>query len=80
VVPGGGLAPDQSRWIPSRSTFLLQVKVLSRVFRGKFRAGLRRLFARHQLHFFGEGMPLHEEKNFALFIGKTGSSNAMKNP
>ena len=68
VVPGGGLAPDHSRWIASRSSFLLPVKVLSRVFRGKFVAGLRRLFARHQLRFFGECMPLHEEKHFALFL------------
>jgi hypothetical protein len=42
--------------------------VLSRVFRGKFVAGLRRLFARHQLRFFGECMPLHEETHFALFL------------
>jgi len=41
---------------------------LSRVFRGKFVAGLRRLFARHRLGFFGECMPLHEEKHFALFL------------
>src|SRR6201987_3976239 len=68
VVPGGGLAPDHARWIASRSSFLLPVKVLSRVFRGKFVAGLRRLFARHQLRFFGEYMPLHEEKHFAPFL------------
>ena len=68
VVPGGGLAQDHSRWIASRSTFLLPVKVLSRVFRGKFVAGLRRLFARHQLRFFGECMPLHEEQHFAFFL------------
>jgi hypothetical protein len=68
VVPGGGLAPDQARWIASRSGFLLPVKVLSRVFRGKCVAGLRRLFARHQLRFFGECMPLHENKHFALFL------------
>jgi hypothetical protein len=68
VVPGGGLAPDHSRWIASRSSFLLPVKVLSRVFRGKFLAGLRRLFARDQLRFFGQCMPLHEEKHFALFL------------
>ena len=68
VVPGGGLAPDHSRWIASRSSFLLPVKVLSRVFRGKFLAGLRRLFARDQLRFFGECMPLREEKRFALFL------------
>ena len=68
VVPGGGLAPDHSRWIASRSSFLLPVKVLSRVFRGKFVAGLRRLFARHQLRFFGECTPLHKEEYFAVFL------------
>jgi hypothetical protein len=68
VVPGGGLAPDHARWITSRSSFLLPVKVLSRVFRGKFVAGLRQLFARHQLRFFGERAPLHEERRFALFL------------
>ena len=68
VVPAGGLAPDHSRWMASRSTFLLPVKVLSRVFRGKFVAALRRLFARDPLRFFGECMPLHEEKRFALFL------------
>ena len=39
VVPGGGFAPDHSRWIASRSSFLLPVKALSRVFRGKFVTG-----------------------------------------
>ena len=68
VVPGGGLAPDHTCWISAPSNFFLPVKVLSRVFRGKFVAGLRRLFARHQLRFFGECMPLHEEKHFALFL------------
>ena len=68
VVPGGGLSPDHSRWIASRSNFLLPVKVLSRVFRGKFVAGLRRLFARHQLRFFGECRPIQEEKRFAVFL------------
>jgi hypothetical protein len=68
VVPGGGLAPDHSRWIASRSSFLLPVKVLSRVFRGKFLAGPRLLFARDQLRFFGQCRPLHEEKHFAHFL------------
>jgi hypothetical protein len=37
VVPGGGLAPDSDRWIPCRSKrFFLSVRVLSRLFRGKF--------------------------------------------
>jgi hypothetical protein len=40
----------------------------SRLFRGKFVAGLRRLFARDQLRFFGECVPLHNQKRFAVFL------------
>ena len=46
VVPGGGLSPDGTRWVASPSNFFLPVRVLSRVFRGKFLAGLRAAFAR----------------------------------
>jgi hypothetical protein len=45
AVPGGGLSPDGTRWIGSRPGFFLPVRVLSRVFRGKFLAGLRAAFA-----------------------------------
>lgn len=34
VIPGGGLSPDGSRWIASKSRFFLPVKVLSKMFRG----------------------------------------------
>jgi hypothetical protein len=36
VVPGGGLSPDGSKWIGCRPGFFLPVRVLSKVFRGKF--------------------------------------------
>src|SRR3989454_4009784 len=49
VLPAGGLSPDHRRWIRPRYPFFLPVKVLSRVFRGKFLAGLKRLHHRHQL-------------------------------
>jgi putative transposase/transposase-like zinc-binding protein len=55
VVPGGGLSPDSSRWIGCSPDFLLPVRVLSRVFRGKFLAGLRRAFAQGQLRFASAG-------------------------
>ena len=43
VVPAGGLSPDHQRWIhPKYAGFFLPVKVLSRVFRGKFVEALRR--------------------------------------
>jgi hypothetical protein len=51
VVPGGGLSADGTRWVASPGNFFLPVRVLSRVFRGKFLAGLRAAFARGELHF-----------------------------
>lgn len=68
VVPGGGLAPDHTQWIPSPSNFFLPVKVLSRVFRRKFVAGLRRAFRSHQLGFYGECMALANQSNFSAFL------------
>jgi hypothetical protein len=68
VVPGGGLSPDHGHWISSRSHFFLPVEVLSRVFRGKFVAGLRRAFRRKQLAFHGACLPLANEKAFAKYL------------
>jgi hypothetical protein len=68
VVPGGGLSPDQQRWIPSQPGFFLPVRVLSRVFRGKFVAGLKRLFRKNQLQFFGACQHLSAAKAFNDFL------------
>jgi Putative transposase len=51
VVPGGGLSPDGTRWVASPANFFLPVRVLSRVVRGKFLAGLRAAFANGELRF-----------------------------
>jgi Putative transposase/Transposase zinc-binding domain len=51
VVTGGGLSPNGTRWIASPSNFFLPVRVLSRVFRGKFLAGLRAALAKGELRF-----------------------------
>jgi len=67
-VPGGGLSPDHTRWIPARSGFFLSVRVLSCVFRGKFVAGLRRVFRKRQLVFHGACSPLNSDTNFAAFV------------
>ncbi len=42
IVPGGGLLPDRSQWLPSRSDFFVPVKALSPIFRAKFRDGLKK--------------------------------------
>ena len=48
AIPAGGLSLDHRQWVRPRYPFL-PVKVLSRVFRGKFLAGLKRLHRRNQL-------------------------------
>lgn len=68
VIPGGGLAPDLESWIPSPRNFFLPVRVLSRVFRGKFVAGLKKLFRKNKLRFFGPCKQLSSAKEFAVFL------------
>jgi len=68
VIPAGGLAPDHSCWIRRRDRFFLPKGVLSRVFRGKFVAGLRRAYQQNQLRFAGPLQPLSSEKRFAAFL------------
>lgn len=51
VVPGGGSSADGTRWVASPGNFFLPVRVLSRVFRGKFLAGLRAALAKGELRF-----------------------------
>jgi len=68
VVSGGGLSADESRWIASREYYFLPVKVLSRVFRNKFRALLQRAFDRGELGFYGELIPLADADAFRRFL------------
>lgn len=68
VIPSGGLSPDHQRWIHPRYPFLLPVKVLSRVFRGKFIAGLKRAFHTGELRFPGRMKMLAERKAFHAFL------------
>jgi Putative transposase/Transposase zinc-binding domain len=63
IVPGGGIAPD-GRWVSSRPTFLLPVRVLGALFRRLF---LTRLFELHEagrLAFFGSMAYLADRRAF----------------
>jgi hypothetical protein len=68
VVSGGGLAQNGSRWIASRKHYFLPVKVLSRVFRNKFRALLDKAYRQGELRFYGELQPLAEPQAFGRFL------------
>ena len=61
VVSGGGLCEGGTRWVASKPHYFLPVKVLSRVFRNKYRALLQKAFQRGELQFFGELQPLADE-------------------
>jgi hypothetical protein len=68
VLAAGGLAPDHSRWISSHRSFFLPVKVLSRVFRGKFVAGLKTAFREGKLQFHGHLIPLAQPRVFPSWL------------
>jgi len=68
VVPGGGLAPDEERWIGCRPGFFLPVRVLSRRFRTLFLAGLERDFHQGRLRFGGSLAPLADPGAFARYL------------
>jgi hypothetical protein len=68
VIPAGGLSPDHQSWVHPRYPFFLPVKVLSRVFRGKFVAGLKRAFQAGELCLPGGLKLLAEEKAFRSFL------------
>ena len=82
VVPGGGLAiPAKSsgntatvpgdqvpRWVSCRPNWFLPVRVLGRVFRGKYLAALRAAYQAGQLQFAGSTLPLASPAAWATSI------------
>src|SRR6202167_80066 len=68
VIPCGGLSADHQSWVHPRYPFFLPVKVLSRVFRGKFVDGLKHAFQNRKLLFPGSLKPLGEAKAFHAFL------------
>jgi Putative transposase/Transposase zinc-binding domain len=68
ILAAGGMSPDHTRWISSSRRFFLPIKVLSRVFRGKFVAGLKAAFYAGTLKFHGSVLYLGEPRAFASWL------------
>ena len=65
LIPAGGLAPDNSRWIATkRHGFFLPVRVLSRMFRGKLLSFLKQSYRRSELCFPGKLTALSTPRAF----------------
>ena len=77
IVPGGGLACDRKgvatephTWVSSRPNFLVSVRVLSRLFRGKYLAALRQAYDSGELSFAGSTTALAARPAFTAFLTK----------
>ena len=68
VIPAGGLSLDHTHWVHSQNRFFLPLKVLSRVFRGKFVVSLKQTFQSGRLSFHGNLAPLAQPKAFAAWL------------
>lgn len=64
IIPGGGISRDGTQWVRCRDTFFLPVKVLSRLFRGKFLHYLLEAFKKGKLKFHGQLFALRSARAF----------------
>ncbi|MCB9877502.1 MAG: IS91 family transposase [Planctomycetes bacterium] len=69
VVPGGGLSADGS-WVACRPGFFLPVRVLSKMYRGRFVALLRAAFECGELGFHGKLAALRDPDCFAQCLDR----------
>ncbi|MFC1525830.1 IS91 family transposase [Candidatus Latescibacterota bacterium] len=68
IVPGGGLSGDGRRWVAASPSFLVPVKALSRLFRGKMLAAVRGAYAAGELIFPGRIADLEQPRAFRRLL------------
>ena len=68
IVTGGGLAPDGAQWIDVQKDYFAPVKVLSRLFRGKFLYHLTKAAASGDLTYSGEIALLKDREPFRRYV------------
>jgi hypothetical protein len=69
VIPAGGLSADRAQWVRTQQRFLLPIRILRKVFRGKFLDGLRRLHRSGQLRCQGLAAEFEDRKQFSRLVG-----------
>jgi hypothetical protein len=69
IIPAGGLCRDGS-WKSGRDNFFLPVKVMSRLFRGKFLSLLKQKYQGGELKFYGTATKLALEPEFKSLMNK----------
>jgi hypothetical protein len=75
VIAGGALAWDGSRWLPAQRNYLFPVRALSHHIRQRYRAGVRRAFAKEKLYLPGRLAALAEPTTLAAFLDPLASKD-----
>ena len=70
VVPAGGIASDASRWVRCRPGFFLPVRVLGRLYRGKFLALLQEAYQAGALQCHGRLAHLRSAQAFRSLLDR----------
>jgi len=68
VVTGGGLSADGKHWVGTRKDFFLSVKVLGKLFRGKFLHALKQAYLARKLRLDGSSAISAEQKHWRTFL------------
>src|ERR1700678_3827585 len=68
VVPGGGISPDGTRWVPCKPGFFLHVRVLSLLFRRLFLEHLQVAFDSGKLQFLNALESLRDRRAFVRYL------------
>jgi hypothetical protein len=68
VVTGGGLSLDGQRWVAGQRQYFLPVKVLGKLFRGKFLAALKAMYQARQLTLTGSVAHLNDPHAFQQLL------------
>ncbi|MDA8173497.1 MAG: IS91 family transposase [Nitrospiraceae bacterium] len=67
IVTGGGLSPEEDKWVSCRKGFFIPVRVMSELFKGKFLDYLRQAYESNKLVFPGIISHLEQHNTFESF-------------
>lgn len=68
VVTGGGLSKDKKNWIKSNNNYFISVKLLGKLFKGKYLFYLKNLYKEGKLSFHGKLKKIQENDKFMKLL------------
>jgi len=68
IVPGGGVSKNRLKWNSSKKKYLIPIKIISAVFRGKFLELFKKLYKEKCLNLKGNLASLYQTEQFQKLI------------